>query len=86
MTKVLPIMKFAISISDKLFEQADTLAHERKISRSALYAAAMEKYLRACEDERITEALNKAYDNVDSKLEPDVVALQAASIRLYDEW
>lgn len=54
-------MKIAVSIPDPLFEAADRLAHARKVSRSNLYATALEQLLAAEDDSGITDRLNAVY-------------------------
>lgn len=79
-------MKVAISVPDKLYKQADILANERKISRSALYAAAIEKYVKACEDEAIDARIQEAYADGGPEPDPVVEQLKAHAVRLYDKW
>lgn len=54
-------MKIAVSIPDPLFEAADRLARVRKMSRSNLYAVALERLLAAEDDSAITDRLNAVY-------------------------
>lgn len=78
-------MKTAISLPDPLFEAADQLAKRLGLSRSELYAMAIEEYLRAHRDEAVTEALNRVYAQEDSSLEPVLAALQSAALPR-DDW
>ena len=73
-------MKTAISIPDPIFEQADQLAHRLGISRSELYASAVQAYVEAHRAENITEALNRVYSQEDSSLDPVVASLQATAL------
>jgi antitoxin MazE6 len=59
-------MKIAVSIPDPLYEAADQLARRRKMSRSQLYAAALERLLAAEDDSEITERLNAVYSSSSS--------------------
>ncbi|HET9228271.1 MAG TPA: hypothetical protein VFR31_16460 [Thermoanaerobaculia bacterium] len=79
-------MKTAISIPDPIFEQADQLAHRLGISRSELYASAVQAYVEAHRAENITEALNRVYSQEDSSLDPVVASLQATALSRDDEW
>ena len=79
-------MKTAISIPDPIFEQADQLAHKLGISRSELYASAVQAYVEAHRADSITEALNRIYSQEDSSLDPVVAALQATALSRDDEW
>ena len=78
-------VKTAISLPDPLFEAADQLARRLGISRSELYAAALQEYLRSHRSQGVTEALNRVYEKEDSSLDPVLVAIQAASLPR-DEW
>lgn len=55
------VVKIAVSIPDPLFESGDQLARRRKISRSQLYAIALESLLTAEDDSEITGRLNAVY-------------------------
>jgi metal-responsive CopG/Arc/MetJ family transcriptional regulator len=78
-------MKTAVSLPDELFDAADSLAKRLGVSRSELYASALEAYLRKYRDERITEALDLVYGEESSLLDPVLTALQNASVPR-DEW
>lgn len=54
-------VKLAVSIPDPLFEAADQLARHRKVSRSQLYAAALELLLATEDDAEITARLDRVY-------------------------
>lgn len=54
-------IKTAISIEEPLFEQAEAAAREMNISRSRLYALALEEYLRRRETRRLMESIDAAY-------------------------
>jgi metal-responsive CopG/Arc/MetJ family transcriptional regulator len=73
-------MKTAISLPDPLFEQAEHLAQERGVSRSHLYAQALEEYLNRAEEATITSRLNAVYESFPSGLDADVIELQALSL------
>lgn len=78
-------VKTAISLPDPLFEAADQLAKRLGMSRSELYATAIEKYLRSHRNEEVTAALNRIYREEPSNLDPVIAAIQAASLPR-DEW
>jgi len=78
-------MKTAISLPDPLFEAADQLAKRLGMSRSELYATAVEEYLKSHRSEGVTEALNRIYREEPSNLDPVISAIQAASLPR-DEW
>ncbi len=78
-------MKTAISIPDPVFEEADKLAKRMHVSRSKLYASAIQAYVEAHRANDITEALNRVYSKEDSSLDPVLAALQARALSR-DDW
>ena len=52
-------MKTAISLPDSVFEQAESLAKRLGLSRSELYAKAIQAYLQKYNREQILEQLNQ---------------------------
>ncbi|GGA21237.1 hypothetical protein [Okeania sp. KiyG1] len=57
-------VKTAISLQEYLFEQAETLAAEMKISRSRLIAIALEEFIRRHQNRLLLEKINAAYEDV----------------------
>jgi len=78
-------MKTAISIPDHIFDEADKLAQQLRMSRSELYASAVSQYIQEHRDEGVTEKLNEVYQMESSTLDPVSHALQFASLQK-DEW
>ncbi len=78
-------MKTAISLSDPIYDAAEELARRLEMSRSQLYATAVEAFVRSHRSDGVTEALNRVYAEESSELDPGIAALQAASIR-DEEW
>jgi metal-responsive CopG/Arc/MetJ family transcriptional regulator len=78
-------MKTAISLSDKLFQQADEAAKALGVSRSELYANALSDYLTRRSAEQITAKLNQVYQSVEGRPEPGLSASQARASR-QDHW
>jgi hypothetical protein len=70
-------MKVAVSVPDPVFQAAERVSQRMHISRSRLYATAVEAFVRRHSDEDVTEQLNKVYARASSKLDP---ALEAASL------
>ena len=60
-------MKTAISLSDTLFENAEKTAKYMGITRSKLFANALEEYIIRHNGEMITQKLNEVYE----KINPD---------------
>jgi metal-responsive CopG/Arc/MetJ family transcriptional regulator len=60
-------MKTAISMSDDLLREADTVARKMGLSRSKLFSIALESYLRSRRHAEIRERLNQVFaDGLDS--------------------
>ena len=57
----MPNMKIAISIEKPLFDQAEKLAEQMRVSRSRLYALALEMLIQKRESQQILEQLNRVY-------------------------
>ena len=53
-------VKTAISIEESLFEQAEALAQELKVSRSRLFVLAMEDFVRRHHNRQLLEQINAA--------------------------
>ena len=54
-------IKTAISIEKSLFEQAQDLAHRMQVSRSRLFARALEDYIRRERNRELLAQINAAY-------------------------
>jgi len=67
-----PSMKTAVSIPDPIFAAADELAARLGISRSELYARALERELAAEDDQQITARLDAVYAALDSRVDADL--------------
>ena len=65
-------VKTAISIQQTLFEQVEALAREMHISRSRLFALAVEDFMHRYESQRLLERINAAYADTPA---PDEQAL-----------
>jgi hypothetical protein len=73
-------VKTAVSLPDEVFQAAERLARERGLTRSSLYAQALEAFLEANEIDPLTEAINRVADRVDTRLEPGLKRLQEATL------
>lgn len=60
------IVKTAISLQESLFERADALAQQLHLSRSQLFARALDDFLKKHESRKLLEAINSALEG-----EPD---------------
>ena len=54
-------IKTAISIQKSLFEQAESLAQELKVSRSELFGMAIETFVRNHQNQILLQEINEAY-------------------------
>jgi hypothetical protein len=81
-------MKTAVSIPDALFASAETCAERLGLSRSALYAHALEAFLATQRAGAITRRLNAIYaqDAAAADLDPAIRSLQASAFSSGDEW
>lgn len=73
-----------MSIPDALFAEADRLARRRKLSRSQLYAEAIELLVSREDQTEITRRLNEVYGKIGSRLDPGLAAAQSEAVR--EEW
>ena len=78
-------MKTAVSIPNPIFEAAEELTSRLGISRSQLYAKAVERFVDDYRQKNVTEALDRVYGEEPAELGPGLVALQATSLPA-DEW
>lgn len=69
-------MKVAISLPDPVFSAAEKLAHRLRVSRSQLYAKAIEEYLSKRQDSLVTEQLNALYASSQEPVDPALSAAQ----------
>jgi metal-responsive CopG/Arc/MetJ family transcriptional regulator len=54
-------VKTAISIQKSLFEQAEKIARKMKVSRSRLFALALEEFIRREQNRELLAQINAAY-------------------------
>ncbi len=78
-------MKTAVSIPDKIFRSADSLAKRLGISRSQLYATALADFLSRRQSQQVKERLDAIYGEEESALGPKAIELQKISLPP-EEW
>jgi metal-responsive CopG/Arc/MetJ family transcriptional regulator len=78
-------MKTAISLPDELFKAAESLAGRLGISRSRLYATALEDYIMRHQARRVSERLDTVYATESSTLDPALSAAQKRTLK-DSEW
>ena len=69
----MPNVKTAISIQESLFKEAEALARQLEISRSQLFAMALESFVKQYENRQLLEQINVAYSDAPN---PDEQAYQ----------
>jgi metal-responsive CopG/Arc/MetJ family transcriptional regulator len=81
-------IKTAISIRKPLFEQAEDLARRMKVSRSGLFALALEEYIRRQQNRELLASLNAAYADEPTPAERAVLreSRESYARHLEDEW
>ncbi|GAG74621.1 unnamed protein product [marine sediment metagenome] len=57
-------IKTAVSIKESLFKKAETLAKKLEISRSKLFAVALENFIRQQENRELLKKINEVYSQV----------------------
>ena len=57
-------MKTAISLPDKIFQEAERYAQRTKKSRSQLYSEAVAEYLARHSPDQVTETMNRVMDEM----------------------
>ncbi|MEO8505169.1 MAG: ChpI protein [Acidobacteriota bacterium] len=78
-------MKTAISIPDPIFRKGDKLAKRLGVSRSHLYAMAVQRLIDAHDDDAITAAIDRVLADQTSELDPTIQQLQARTLA-EDSW
>ncbi len=78
-------MKVAISLPDPVFSAAEKLANQLRVSRSQLYAQALQEYLGKRQDALITERLNAVHGAIAESVDPALAAAQFDAIE-HETW
>tara|TARA_B100000745_G_scaffold707_1_gene552 strand:- start:615 stop:851 length:237 start_codon:yes stop_codon:yes gene_type:complete len=73
-------MKTAISIPDKIFSEAELYAKNNGLTRSQLFALAVESYVKSNQLNSVTEKLNSIYSGSPEELDENLERLQTLSI------
>ncbi len=68
-------VKTAISIDETLFAEVNAAAHTMNISRSQLFAKAVEEFLRKLENQKLLNQINQAYADEDSQQDDLQIAM-----------
>lgn len=62
-------MKTAISIPDKIFEEAERLAERLQTSRSQLYTRALAEFVARHDDDQVAAAMDRVVDDLGPAVE-----------------
>ncbi len=74
-------MKTAISLPDDLFNKAESLANRLGLTRSRLYAQALEDYITRHQARRVSEQLDAVYGTEASTVDAPTVAAQSRVLK-----
>ena len=66
-------VKTAISLPESLFEQAETLAVQMKLSRSRLMALALEEFIHRHQNRQLLDNINAAYSDAPTQEEQAIL-------------
>jgi metal-responsive CopG/Arc/MetJ family transcriptional regulator len=80
-----PGMKTAVSVPNKVFRAAERLAKRARKSRSQLYSEALSEYLIRHSPDEVTEAMNRALEQIGDASDP-FVTRAARAILERTEW
>jgi len=73
-------VKTAISLPDSLFKNAERLAVRLGLSRSQLYARAINAFISRCDADAVTARLNEVYADEPSGMDPVLLGMQVRSL------
>lgn len=81
-------VKTAISMDRELFEQAEAMARQLKVSRSRLFVLAMESYIKRRQSQTLLEKIDRACaDQFDSAEQRHAIARRISHRKLVEgEW
>ena len=78
-------MKTSVSIPDDVFEKVERLARRSKRSRSEVFSAALREYVARHAPDEVTEAINRAVDEIGEQ-KVEFVAAAGRRILTRTEW
>jgi metal-responsive CopG/Arc/MetJ family transcriptional regulator len=77
-------MKVAVSVPDRVFEEAEKMSKRLRVSRSRLYAQALEDFVQKHRKKSVRAALEELYETEPSEIDPGLADLQAHALR--EKW
>lgn len=78
-------MKTAVSIPDDIFEKVERFARRAKRSRSEVFSAALREYMARHAPDEITDAINRAVDEIGDQTDEFVAAASRRTLEK-TEW
>jgi metal-responsive CopG/Arc/MetJ family transcriptional regulator len=78
-------MKTAVTIPDDVFEKVERFARREKRSRSEVFSTALREYITRHAPDEVTEAINRAVDEIGDQKE-EFVAAAAHRVLEKTEW
>jgi metal-responsive CopG/Arc/MetJ family transcriptional regulator len=78
-------MKTAVSVPDRVFEQAERLARQTRKTRSHVFSDALREYIARHSPDEVTEAMNRVCDQLGEQRAP-FVARAARRTLEQSEW
>jgi len=86
----MPAVKTAVSMDKDLFDQAEQIAKEMKVTRSKLVAMALDEFVRRRQEQEISRQINKSYEDhpLDEEEKEFIRSSNASIAKLLedDEW
>ena len=77
-------MKVAVSVPDRVFEEAERVAKRLRVSRSRVYSQALQEFVKKHHGESVRESLDAVYSRESSDIDPVLTDLQARALR--EKW
>jgi len=77
-------MKVAISVPDRVFEEAERVAKRLRVSRSRVYTQAVEEFVKKHRGKSVRESLETVYGKKTVGLDTVLTDLQARALR--EKW
>lgn len=77
-------MKVAVSVPDRVFEQAELVAKRLRVSRSRVYTQALEEFVKKHRALSTRAALDEIYGRAPVEMDPVLTDLQARALR--EKW
>ncbi|MEQ1689206.1 MAG: hypothetical protein ABL874_11600 [Sphingopyxis sp.] len=78
-------MKVAVSIPDPVFAEAEALAKRMKMSRSKLYARALDAFVAGHSNDQLTQQINAALEDIGQESDPFVLEAARQTLKRI-EW